>query len=823
MGQTPLTYLGIDLGTTNSVAVLSDGERGTSVRTAEGGPLLPSVVRIDARSNVTVGARARRFLDSDPDNTRGEFKRLMGSGRSLSFKAAKLEKTPEELSALVLGTLRAAAEQVIGHTPSAAVITVPALFELPQTRATSEAARLAGFDRVEHLQEPVASALTAGWKQDADPSPWLVYDLGGGTFDVSLLETREGVLRVVDHDGDNFLGGRDMDARLLDHVLEQLRASSGKTLSRSDPTLAGLFRRLRTACEDAKMELGAGRSTSVSLADPLVVDGDEILVDVGIDVLEFGDLVRPIVDRSADVCLRLLARQGVEPKQVGRMVLVGGPTVMPLLRDRLQERLGIGLATDVDPMTAVAEGAAFFAAEHGLSTTRGAAASAAATSAAPQHHVKVWLQYPGVSGDLCPFVVGRVSAGALQSVRLRRTDGKFESVEETVDAEGSFVVQVELIPRSASTFRLTGKDPSGAEVTLEPAEIALRHGLSLADPPLPRTIGIALADGGVAVYFEKGAPLPSRKSFRLRTSLTVHPGQSESALRVPIVQGETAIAHLCRLVGHIDIRPEALKEALPAGSPVDVVLELDRGGKLSASAHVPERAATFPGALVLVSPETPLSELETRLTELRRRTEELYGDGRIDEGGRKRLVAIDGQIDDADRELEPARGGDGDALEKLRRLVIDIDSGLADVQGLLTWPELEDTARDVISWATVYMARTGSDIERRTLDEAIRSLDRARAMRNASEFDTRLRAIRSLGVSARLRDPEELAFQFENAAGRIGEMRDPRAARQVIADGRSALGRRDLEGLRKATYELWNLLPPTERERAKAHGSGVER
>ncbi|HEX7662964.1 MAG TPA: Hsp70 family protein, partial [Polyangiaceae bacterium] len=155
-------FLGIDLGTTNSVATLLEGEKKTHVRTDDGGFLLPSVVRIDARGNALVGARARRYLETDPDSTRGEFKRLMGSGRKLAFKAAKVEKTPEELSALVLGALRDHAATAIGTKPSCAAITVPALFELPQIRATSEAARLAGFERVEHLQEPVASALTAG-------------------------------------------------------------------------------------------------------------------------------------------------------------------------------------------------------------------------------------------------------------------------------------------------------------------------------------------------------------------------------------------------------------------------------------------------------------------------------------------------------------------------------------------------------------------------------------------------------------------------------------------------------------------------------------
>src|SRR5580698_4124326 len=139
-------FLGIDLGTTNSVATLLEGDTRSHVRTDDGGFLMPSVVRIDARQTLTVGARARRFLETDPDNTRSEFKRLMGSGRKLAFKAAKIEKTPEELSAYVLGALRDHAATSLGEKPTCAVITVPALFELPQIRATSEAARLAGFD-----------------------------------------------------------------------------------------------------------------------------------------------------------------------------------------------------------------------------------------------------------------------------------------------------------------------------------------------------------------------------------------------------------------------------------------------------------------------------------------------------------------------------------------------------------------------------------------------------------------------------------------------------------------------------------------------------
>src|SRR5690606_19315318 len=180
-------YLGIDLGTTNSAACLFDGEQLTAVRGSSGEVLTPSVVRIDARGNVVVGTRALRYLLKDPDNTRGEFKRLMGTQRTISFKSAGAIKRPEELAAEVLASLRKDAEHQAGVRADQAVIAVPALFELPQIQATSEAARLAGFSRVETIQEPVASALASGWSGESRGA-WLVYDLGGGTFDASLLE-----------------------------------------------------------------------------------------------------------------------------------------------------------------------------------------------------------------------------------------------------------------------------------------------------------------------------------------------------------------------------------------------------------------------------------------------------------------------------------------------------------------------------------------------------------------------------------------------------------------------------------------------------------
>jgi molecular chaperone DnaK len=473
-------------------------------------------------------------------------------------------------------------------------------------------------------------------------------------------------------------------------------------------------------------------------------------------------------------------------------------------------------------MTAVAEGAARFAAERGLTTRVETAPAPSKGDAASGRAVRVWLQYPSVSGDMFPFVVGRVEPGSIDAVRFERDDGAFRSGDEPVGEDGSFVVQLELPPRTTATFRIVGSR-AGQAVPLDPPALTMRHGLSLGDPPLSRTIGIALADGNVAVYFERGAPLPSRKTFRLRTSFTAHPGQQSSAISVPVVQGEAELARLCRLVGRIDIRSEMLTAPLPAGSAVDVVLELDRGGRLTGTAHVPDQGVTFPGVLVLATPDATIDELREQIVRVRANVELLYADPSIAEPGQRKLSALDERLLDVDAELEAAAGGDVDALEKLRRLLIDADARVGEVEALRTWPALESEALRAVSWAMHWVSRAGSDMERRTLEEAMRSLERARTVKSVSEYSKRLRTIERIGDAVIVRDEDGLRRLFDEATTRMGEMRDPRAGRQHIDEGRRALEANDAAGARKALYAAWKLLPPPEEVRAKAHGSGVER
>ncbi|APR84198.1 Chaperone protein DnaK [Minicystis rosea] len=812
-------YVGIDLGTTNSTAAVFDGEKVTLIRNAQGATLTPSVVRIDARGAVTVGGRARRFLESDPQNTRSEFKRLMGTAQSVEFLAAKAKKKPEELAAEVLKSLRADVKEHLGFVPSRAVISVPALFELPQSAATSEAARLAGFEKVELIQEPVASALAAGFRADESKGSWLVYDLGGGTFDVSLLETRDGLLRVVGHDGDNFLGGRDFDWALVDWVLAELERTEGVKIARSDEKHAAAVRKLKLAVEEAKIELTRAEETSITLPGAFEVDGNVVDVDMIVQRRTLEGLCAPLIDRSIEVVKRLLTAHGLTSAQLDRIVLVGGPTVMPSLRARVRDALGVRFGEGLDPMTLVAQGAAIYAATAGLDAR-------VTTAAADEVGRRVWLQYPAMSSDLTPHVVGRlVDAGQGEEIKIRlsRNDGLWQSPEISVDAEGAFVVTVDLLPRRPNVFTVEATGQGGARIKLSPSTFTIVQGLTISDPPLSRTVGVARADDSVRVFFERGAPLPARRTFTLHTVESVAKGSAGCLLKIPIVQGELEQAHLCRLVGTLEIGGTAVKQSLPAGAPIEVTLELDRGGHLSARALVPALGQVFEQVAHLLVPDATPESLSATLEAMRARLRELRADAHRRDASRVigKLTFVEVSLAEVENDIAAARGGDADAGQKARRTLLEIDGMLEEADADKRWPELDEEAREMVSWASVLITKWGTPSEQQLFNEATQAVEKARASRQPVELQRQLRVVRNLRVAAFYRDPRVWEKLFENAAAEADRCTDIVKAQALVRDGRKAVARNDMAALKPIVEALWELLPVSAQSRKLGYDSGV--
>jgi molecular chaperone DnaK len=819
-------FAGFDLGTTNSAGAVFDGDKVRVVRNRDGANLTPSVVRIDRQGRVSVGQKAATAAERDPQNARREFKRLMGMAEEMSFPAAGLTRTPEQLSALVLQSLREDVNDLTGIMPSRAVISVPALFELPQNKATATAAQLAGFEHVELLQEPIASALAAGWTNDK-PGAWMVYDLGGGTFDVSLLETRDGLLRVVGHDGDNFLGGRDFDRTIVEWAVESLKARKEPVPRREEPAHAAAFAALRRAAEVGKIELSRLNETAFTLDAPLVFDGNEVEVDLSLDRATLERLCAPLVQRTVDVCRRLLAEHGLRPDQLSRIVLVGGPSLMPMVRRAVEEALQTPIATGHDPMTLVAEGAALYAATAGLNSNATTQRSGKTTGC------KVWCQYPPVTADLEPNVIGRFDAGGAavpKTVELVRIDGdgreSWRSSPITVEADHSFVATAVLVARKPNRFRIVARSESGAEVAIDPDELSIIHGITIGDPPLSRTTGVALANDQVQVYFDRGTALPARRTFTHYTVDSIAPGGSGTALSIPIVQGEFDVAHMCRIVGRIEIGGAQLTHPIPAGTPIEVTIVIDRGGKLAATARVTtegKRVQQFDGVAQLVMPEPDAESLERNLASARRRCDDALaaafrgGDGETVE----RLQTIQQQLASVEPMIRAVRGGDRDAGQRGAIALLDADAVINEIETEQQWPEFEDDAREAYSFAVHYVGEFGKPTEQTALEKAGAGLERALDRRSVPEANRQLLVIQRLGRVAFRRHPKAWHFQFENCVSRLEECTDLGKAKKLEARGRKAIEASDNNELRSVVEQMWDLFPIDAKTRSMGFDSGV--
>jgi actin-like ATPase involved in cell morphogenesis len=362
MNRTTIDF-GIDLGTTNSAIAVLKGVSSEIIKNNFEADITPSAVCIDKKGTVFVGQRAKNSIFDRLDDTCIEFKLHMGTDRAYQFKSSGQSRRPEELSAEILKSLRADVQQRTGETVEACVVTVPAAFELNQCDATRKAAKLAGFKESPLLQEPVAAALAHGFQADREKAYWFVYDFGGGTFDAAVIKAEEGTVHVVNHGGDNFLGGSDIDWALVEHVLVPriLAEFNLKDFTRSNKAWRSALTKLKHFAEKAKIELSRSERTTLELCKFQDGEGEEIEFECE---LSRGDIIRvaePVILRSVEICNRVLKEKNLSRDAVEKVILVGGPTLAPYFRELLESNLGIPLDHRVDPLTVVARGAAIFA------------------------------------------------------------------------------------------------------------------------------------------------------------------------------------------------------------------------------------------------------------------------------------------------------------------------------------------------------------------------------------------------------------------------------------------------------------------------------
>ncbi|MCM1520080.1 MAG: Hsp70 family protein [Lachnoclostridium sp.] len=596
---------GIDLGTTNSAITRFENGKAVVKKNSLQSDTTPSVVAYRAQGKApSVGSRAKTQLEKDhvmafrkpgyKSNVFHEFKRVMGTDHKFFSSALNAELTPEDLSAEVLKELR---KNILDDEVSSAVITVPAMFNNTQKDATKRAAKLAGFDHVELIQEPVAASVAYGLSSKMKNAYWVVFDFGGGTFDAALMRITDGIMQAIDTAGNNKLGGKDIDNAIIEQIMIPYFRSNytiENILTNNRKAFAEVW---KAKAEEAKINLSFNSSYELEtdLGEDYGTDdlGDELALSLTITQDDLERVAAPIYQKAIDITKELLARNGINGKDLGALILVGGPTHSPIVRRMLREQVTPNVDTSIDPMTCVAAGAAIYGStidvpEEIADTKRDRskvqlAVTYQSTSVETEEWVSVSLLRDKCDNYTEPTV----------RVEFARTDGLFTSPASEVDAAGD-VVSLMLKPDATNTFDIRCYDSRGTRLECEPSQISIIQGVAgLGDAVIPMALGIGATNkDNVEVFIpiqglEKSRKLPASGSTRsngLRTQKDIRPGVESDTVRMSLYQtedvGENVRVLYCQRIYDVLVTGEDVPVLVPAESVININLHAERSGTI---------------------------------------------------------------------------------------------------------------------------------------------------------------------------------------------------------------------------------------------------
>ena len=621
MSQQTIDF-GIDLGTTNSSIACCRDAVVRLFESEDGSTTTPSVVYLSGDGRLLVGRRARDAWVADPTNTQAEFKRWMGYSDKLEFPGAGRAMAAEELSAEVLKTLVADVRRTTQEEVRAAVITVPAAFGSLQCDATARGAKLAGLEHSPLLQEPIAAAIAYGASPSSRDKRWMVFDLGGGTLDIAVVSTRNGRLAVLDHQGDNRLGGKDFDRIIAEKLFlppltQQFALPGAKDDARAyERLMRGLIRK----AEEAKIALSKTAKIDVELFDlGNDRDGKPIRASVTLDRAEVDESIRPLVDRCIILANRALEGARLSGADLDQILLVGGPTQMPIVRQALASQVSSRLDCSLDPMTVVARGAALYASTLEATAATSIGVSVPTSAAVAAGAVPFELSFERASGTLQSPVAGIFPSDTpVHEIKIDSEGGLWTSGWMVLQ-NAMFQVEVMLSDSKAVTkFNIGGRDHVGRPIEVSPSTFSIAYMLPMAAPPLPHTIAIELTsragDSSFDTVFARGCPLPAEARKSYRCDQTLKP--SEQSATLPIKFWEIDVSEDPRekwWAGCVHIRADQIRRPIVEGSEIELTIKIDSSRKMTVEAFVPLLNQSFTQGVYLPDPPSARSQLQQQL------------------------------------------------------------------------------------------------------------------------------------------------------------------------------------------------------------------
>ena len=711
---------GIDLGTTNSAIARMENGVPVIKKSDTLKDTVPSCVSFNKRKDVLVGDSAMNIIkkesmhalktgETSKSNTFIEFKRTMGT--TYTYDSSNMGKSfsSTELSAEVLKKLKSL---IIDENVFSIVITIPAKFDNQKRDDTMKAAKLAGFEQVQLLQEPVAAATAYGLGSQSKDGFWLVFDFGGGTFDVALIKAEEGILTLKDTEGNNWLGGKNLDYAIVDEIIIPYLSNNFSISNCLDNMYAKQTLRDAmkiTYAEEAKIQLSFNTKHTVIANLYEVFEDDEnneVEIDLEITSADLERVLNPVFQQAIDITKDLLKRNNLKGSDLDKLILVGGPTHSPILRRMLKEQVTDKVDTSVDPMTVVARGAALYASTIDvIDEIQGPLRD--------KTKLQLDVKYEATSVETTELVNIKVLKDksialfpAELFAELVRSDGAWSSGKAKI-GEKAALVEVHLIEGRSNTFTINVYDRQGNRMDCEPNQFTILQGISGVDSMqvLPCHICIVkhFTDEEKDLIFpirglEKNKPYPATGVTNgLKTRQTIRPGITADIIRIPIYEGEyNAIKtnpELNNLIYEVIITGESLPALLPEGSDVDITIKVNKSGLMKFSAYFPLLDYTEELEIPVMAKEAMLAnELAEKISNAKHTARGVNA------------ADILARLETLEQQLENEKGSaDGrmQILNRLREELLQLDP----LEKAMEWPQIEQELKNAYfeleDWAEI--------------------------------------------------------------------------------------------------------------------------
>jgi molecular chaperone DnaK len=813
---------GIDLGTTNSaIAKFIKGEVTVFTNPQDyGRSTLPSVVGF-RKDKIFVGTQAKTFLEKDPKSVVGVFKRKMGTSESFKIKAINESKTPIELSSLVLKELKTFVNT--GESLESVVITIPASFDTIQANATKEAGLQAGFKQVILLQEPIAASLAyANMKKEKDmqDGKWLVYDLGGGTFDVALIQIKNGEMKVLDHEGDNFLGGADFDRMIIEKLIipkldkqytfsnleSDMKSASGKYNAK--------YYALLHRSEEAKILLSAKSSAEIIVDGFEDEDANEVDVEIIITRSELNELIKPSVDRTIEMIKTIITRKSLTPADIQFTLMVGGSTFMPYVRQRVEEVLQIPVNCEIDPTTAVAVGAAYYA---------GTKQKEIAKSNEPKKATLISIKpaYQKTSKEKEELFAARIY-GNIEGLfyRITRQDGGYDSGLKKLSQRISD--DLPLVENAYNFFQLTVFDGQNNVIETDLEPIGINSGFGISGQPLPDDICLEVDDYDnpgstrLQLIFQKNTVLPTKRTITHPLNKTILKGSVDEVIRVNVLEGShLALPEANKSIGYIMITGKQLTRDISKGSDIEITILISESRDLTIAAYLNMADQEFKETFNPKVRKTPIDVLKIEVKELTGKLDEEIAQATEKEDYRTAsvLTKLKSDMDNVASETKDLVDDDvTDNRYKLedrkRKIAQEIDNATKDKRLHNAKEHYQETKLE----CEKLINENGNDYERKAFNDIVSSESTFMTTNSPIKIQEKSDELHGIIGKIHWRIPTFLISVYNWLKSEQSKMNDQTQAKSQVDAGRFAIESQNWDRLKEINYGLLDLLPRNARE-----------